>query len=229
VCKSKAVNEGAYHAFRDDQYANIFLGSHIMKKSIRALMRLKENVLADFVSLRRNENKYHKREVEKSRLVPLLVSKIGFQMMTSIRVMHCLHELGIPLFPQVASRFIRFAYSAEIHWLADFAPGISLVHGNGLVVSHAATVGSGCILFHNVTLGEGIDPETRQIGAPTLGENVHVGPGATLIGPITVGAGSKIMAGAVLNRSVPPNSIVRSADAVVALRRGGSSKEPNEL
>ena len=61
-------------------------------------------------------------------------------------------------------------------------------------------VGEGCILFHNVTLGEGVDPETRETGAPTLGRDVHVGPGATLLGPIHVGDGTKIMAGAVLTR-----------------------------
>ena len=73
--------------------------------------------------------------------------------------------------------------------------------GNGIVLSHAARVDSGCILFHNVTLGEGIDPETREVGAPHLEEDVHVGPGATLLGPITVGAGTKIQAGAVLTQT----------------------------
>jgi serine acetyltransferase len=69
-----------------------------------------------------------------------------------------------------------------------------------------------------VTLGEGIDPQTREVGAPHLHRNVHVGPGATLLGPIEVGEGTKIMAGAVLSQSVPPNSLVKPADPVVTGR-----------
>jgi serine acetyltransferase len=67
----------------------------------------------------------------------------------------------------------------------------------------------------------GIDPETGAMGAPTLERNVHVGPGATLIGPILVGEGTKIMAGSVLNRSVPPNSLVRPAPVDVVVRDRG--------
>jgi serine O-acetyltransferase len=85
-----------------------------------------------------------------------------------------------------------------------------IVHGMGLAISHAARVARGCILFQNVTLGMGIDPTTRRTGAPTLERNVHVGPGATLIGPITIGEGSKVMAGAVVTRSVPPGSVVET-------------------
>jgi len=93
-----------------------------------------------------------------------------------------------------------------------------LVHGFGLAISHAAKVGPACILFHNVTLGMGIDPKTRESGAPTLEANVHVGPGATLIGPITVGAGSKIMAGVTLTHSVPPGSVVAAPEPEVRRR-----------
>lgn len=107
---------------------------------------------------------------------------------------------------------------------AELSPGIALVHGNGLVISHAATVKSGCILFHNVTLGEGMDPETRERGAPTLEEGVHVGPGATLLGPITVGAGTKIMAGAVLNRSRGAGRLAR--DPGSRHRDGATARAP---
>jgi serine O-acetyltransferase len=79
------------------------------------------------------------------------------------------------------------------------------------------------VLFHGVTLGVSIHPETRLVGAPTLEAGVHVGPGATLLGPITIGAGTKIMAGVVLIQSVPPQSVVQSPTPIVrtrALRSG---------
>jgi serine O-acetyltransferase len=139
-------------------------------------------------------------------------------MMASVRLMQSLEAAQIPLLPQVVSRLIRHFYGAEIHWRAAIAPGVSLIHGTGLVVSHSAHVAPGCILFQHVTLGEGIHPETRQVGAPRLGLDVHVGPGATLIGPIEIGDRTKIMAGAVVTRSVPPDSLVRPAEAVVTRR-----------
>jgi serine O-acetyltransferase len=139
-------------------------------------------------------------------------------MLASVRVMQALTEAKVPMLPQIMSRIIRHAYGAEIHWDAKIAPGVSIVHGNGLVISREATVGAGCILFHNVTLGQGIDPVSRAIGGPTLGADVHVGPGATLLGPIHIGDGSKIMAGAVVTQSVPPRSIVRSPVTEVAAR-----------
>jgi serine acetyltransferase len=148
-----------------------------------------------------------------------LVTKIGAQMVFSIRVMRLFRDCGLGLFARVASRFIRHFYGAEIHWDAEIAPGTSIIHGNGLVVSHAARVGEGCVLFQNVTLGVGIDPLTGAMGAPRLGRNVHVGPGATLIGPIHVGEGSKVMAGSVLNQSVPPQSLVRPAAVEVTPRQ----------
>jgi serine acetyltransferase len=165
---------------------------------------------ADHASLRRNREKYHGEVVRPGQLPAHLATKIGLQMLAAVRVMQALRRRRVPLLPQVTSRLIRHLYGAEIPVDADIAPGISLVHGNGLVISHAARVAEGCILFHNVTLGEGVDPLTREQGAPTLERGVHVGPGAVLLGPITIGAGSKIMAGAVVTESVPPNSVVTS-------------------
>lgn len=175
-------------------------------------------VRADYTAIQKYTAKYKNEEIPSTRLPVDAVKKIGFQMMIATRAMGALREAHVPLLPMVASRLIRHLYGAEIHWNTTIKDGVSLVHGNGLVLSHKATIGEGCILFQNVTLGEGIDPETREVGAPTLGRDVHVGPGATLLGPIHVGDGSKIMAGVVLTRSVPPGSLVRPADAVVAER-----------
>ena len=187
-----------------------------------ALRRFVRAVREDYRSVQKNRGKYHGDAPPDWMLPVHVVKKIGLQMATSVRVMHLLKEAGVPLGPELASRMIRHLYGAEVHWDAQIAPGISIVHGNGLVISHAASVGAGSILFHNVTLGQGIDPVTREVGAPKLEENVHVGPGAVLLGPITVGAGTKIMAGAVLTESVPPQSLVQPSSAQVISRRPAS-------
>lgn len=175
-------------------------------------------VRADYGNSQRYRAKYHGDERSLVNLPGDAVKKIGFQMMIAMRTMGALRDAGVPLAPMVVSRLIRHLYGAEVHWNTTLHHGISIVHGTGLVLSHAAVVGEGCILFHNVTLGEGIDPETKERGAPTLGRDVHVGPGATLLGPIHVGDGTKIMAGSVLTRSVPPNSLVKPAESVITER-----------
>ncbi len=184
-----------------------------------ALRKFASAVVADFRAMESARARYHGEGQSLAALPKALVTRIGFQMTTAIRAMHALRDAHLPLGAQVASRLIRHAYGAEIHWDATIAPGISLVHGNGIVVSHAAKIGEGCILFHNVTLGESFDPETKTKGAPTLGKDVHVGPGAVLLGPIVVGDGAKIMAGAVVTRSVPAGSVARAAPVDIVPRR----------
>jgi serine acetyltransferase len=125
---------------------------------------------------------------------------------------------GLQLGAQFMSRTIRHAFASDIHWDAELEPGIMIVHGFGLAISYAARAQHGCILFQNVTLGYGPDPETKKAGAPLLEKNVHVGIGATLYGPIVVGEATKIMAGCVLSRSVPPRSIVEAPIPQVGVR-----------
>ncbi len=147
------------------------------------------------------------------------VKKIGFQLLVAYRVMRWFRARGMILGAQFVSRLIRHAFGSDIHWDADFAPGIMVVHGFGLAISYAARVSEGCILFQNVTLGFGPgEDKSAGSGAPLLERGVHVGIGATLYGPIVVGEGSKIMAGCVLSRSVPPRSIVEAAVPQVSAR-----------
>jgi serine acetyltransferase/GT2 family glycosyltransferase len=146
------------------------------------------------------------------------VRKIGFQLMIAYRVMRFFRQAGLGLGAQFMSRSIRHAFASDVHWDAELEPGVVIVHGFGLAISYAARVRGGCILFQNVTLGFGPDPVTKQGGAPLLERNVHVGIGATLYGPIVVGEGTKIMAGCVLSRSVPPRSIVEAPVPQVASR-----------
>ena len=190
------------------------------------------NVRADHTSMRSGRDKYRTEgsSAGSGGLFRDAVQKVGFQLMVAIRLMRLTRDLRIPFGPQVLSRLIRHLYGAEVHWNAEFAPGVSIVHGTGLVISHGAIVGSGTILFQGVTLGESIDSSTRVVGAPTLGFDVHVGPGSVLLGPIVIGDGTKIAANSVLDQSVPPRSIVRGAAVVIEGRdHVGDSKLPAEF
>jgi serine acetyltransferase/glycosyltransferase involved in cell wall biosynthesis len=182
---------------------------------------LKAAVRADYESVRFYRQKYRAEEIPPGRLAVDLVCKVGFQMLAVYRLMRFFRACRVPVVPMVISRLIRHVYGAEIHWDAQLAPGVSIVHGVGLVISHAAVVDTGCILFQHVTLGEGIDATTGVVGAPALGRDVHVAPGAVLLGPIDIGDQTKVAAGVVLTQSVPARSLVLPPAPVVSSRRNG--------
>jgi serine O-acetyltransferase len=173
--------------------------------------------------LRRYDLKYAPEVRRPEPLAKDVVQRVGFQMMVAYRLMRVFTEAGVPLAAKVVGRMIRLFYGADLHYNARFDEGVVIVHGMGIAVSRAARVGSGVILSQNVTLGDGIDPKTRTRGAPTIEEGVHIGPGATLIGPITIGARSKIMPGAVVRESVPAGSLVETPTPRVFPRKGADA------
>jgi serine O-acetyltransferase len=186
---------------------------------VSAFGEFRSAVRADHEALVDGDARYGSRvPVRRPSLFGDLVRRIGFQMLFAYRVMRLFRRLGLTPLAMISSRVIRHLYAADIHWDAELAPGVAIVHGTALVISREARVGRGCILFQSVTLGVSIDPATRSVGGPTLEENVHVGPGAAVIGPVTIGHGSKIMANAVVMTSVPANSLVEIGAPTVRAR-----------
>jgi serine O-acetyltransferase len=99
---------------------------------------------------------------------------------------------------------------------------VVIVHGFGLAINGGAYVSRGCILFQHVTLGRSVHPDTRETGAPRLEANVHVGVGATLVGPITIGQRSKLAPGVTVTRDVPEESIVEAMGVNVRSRKSAA-------
>jgi serine O-acetyltransferase len=154
-------------------------------------------------------------------LVADVVQKVGLQFLSAYRLMHFFSEVDAKLPAQVVSRLIRHLYGSDVHWDADFAPGVMIVHGMGMAISGSARVESGVTLFQHCTLGEGRHPDTHEVGAPVIEEGAVIGVGAVVIGPVTIGKRSKVMPGCVVTRSVPPDSIVEATPSVVRTRVPG--------
>ncbi len=194
-----------------------------------ALARMRAEIRADYEMNRATDAKYGKQTM-RGRLLGDSIQKIGLQMMIAIRTMRYFRNAGVSIAAKIASRSIRHLYGSDIHWDAEFEPGVVISHGMGIAITGGAYISTGCILAHGVTIGMGIDPDTRAVGAPRLERNVHVGPGATILGPIVIGEGSKIQAGALVMTSVPPRSMVlaprseiRSRDREAPGREAGSA------
>lgn len=180
----------------------------------------------DHAALCRSRHKYDSRYAGQggadtgwTAVVRDLITHVGFQQLTVFRLAQALHRRRLTPLAMVVSRSIRHLYGAEMHWAADVQPGVVLVHGTGLVISREATVGPGAVLSQHVTLGISRDRATGRSGAPTLEADVHVAPGAVLLGPIVVGEGTKVGANAVLDTSVAPFSLVQPVAAVITERR----------
>jgi serine O-acetyltransferase len=180
-----------------------------------------DGVRADHETLRAFHRKYGGSAADGTPLARDVLEKVGFQIMTAYRVMRFFSEAEAKLPSRITSRLIRHLYGSDIHWEADFAPGVMVVHGMGMAISHSARVGRDVLLFQNCTLGEGRHPDTKEVGAPTVEDGAVIGAGAVILGPITIGARAKVMPGCVVVRSVPPDSIVESPRASVRSRAPG--------
>jgi serine O-acetyltransferase len=136
----------------------------------------------------------------------ILTGWAGVQALLAHRVAHALLEAGVPLLPGGIAYVIRAVTGVEIHPAAKIGPEFFIDHGSGVVIGETAEIGRRVTLYQGVTLGgTGFQRGKRH---PTLGDNVTVGSGAKLLGPIAVGDGAKIGANTVVVEDVPPSSTV---------------------
>jgi serine O-acetyltransferase len=136
----------------------------------------------------------------------ILATWPGVHALLAYRLAHALLRAGVPILPRVIAAIARSVTGIEIHPAAEIGTGFFIDHGMGVVVGETAEIGKDVTLYQGVTLGgTGFATGKRH---PTVEDNVTIGAGANLLGPITVGHGSKIGAGSVVIHDVPPNSTV---------------------
>ena len=132
----------------------------------------------------------------------------------------------LDLLARMISQFSRFLTGIEIHPKAKIGENLFIDHGMGVVIGETSEIGKNVTIYHNVTLG-GIAPsinanEQREVKRhPTLEDNVVVGSGAQILGPIKIGKNSLIGANAVVTKDVPEKSIMVG---IPATKVGDASK-----
>jgi len=138
--------------------------------------------------------------------VEILLTWPGVQALLAHRVAHALRGTGMPLVPRALANVTRTVTGIEIHPAAQVGRGLFIDHGMGVVIGETAQVGHDVTLYQGVTLGgTGFATGKRH---PTVEDNVTIGSGAKLLGPIQIGHGAKIGANTVVIHDVPPNSTV---------------------
>jgi serine O-acetyltransferase len=136
----------------------------------------------------------------------ILLTYGGVQALLSHRVAHAMLDVGVPLAPRFLANLTRVATGVEIHPAARIGASPFIDHGAGVVIGETAEIGDNVTLYQGVTLGgTGFARGKRH---PTVGDNVVVGSGAKLLGPIEVGDGAKIGANSVVIHDVPQDATV---------------------
>jgi serine O-acetyltransferase len=149
-------------------------------------------------------------------VLEILISYPGLHAVWGHRVTHWLWRHRAHTLARWLSHVMRFLTGIEIHPGAVIGRDFFIDHGMGVVIGETAEVGRNVALYHGVTLGgTSLEKGKRH---PTLEDNVVVGAGAKILGAITIGAGSRIGANAVVVKPVPPNSVVVGVPGQVMVR-----------
>ena len=130
----------------------------------------------------------------------------GFHVLVIYRIAHFFNGIGLKFIARLISQIGRLLTGIEIHPGAKIGNRLFIDHGMGIVVGETTTIGNNCTIYHGVTLGgTGKDKAKRH---PDIGDNVIIGCGAKVLGPIKIGNNVKIGANAVVLKDIPDNSTV---------------------
>ncbi|MFO8017837.1 MAG: serine O-acetyltransferase [Promethearchaeia archaeon] len=151
-------------------------------------------------------------------LMEVLTSYPGIKAVLLYRIAHFFWDLDMPFVPRYLSEVGRESTGIEIHPGARIGSDFFIDHGGGVVIGETAEIGDNVTIYQGVVLGgTTLDPVKRH---PTLGNNVVVGTGAKLLGPITIGDNVRIGANSVVVKDIPSNSVVVGVPGRVISREG---------
>lgn len=137
----------------------------------------------------------------------------GFHAIQAQRVAHWLWAQGRTSLALALQSRMSCEFQVDIHPAAYLGRGLMMDHATGVVIGQTAVIGDNVSMLHQVTIGgSGVQATIRH---PTIGHGVLVGAGASLLGPITIGYGSKIGSGSVVVKSLPPKCVAVGVPARV--------------
>lgn len=152
-------------------------------------------------------------------ILEVIILYPGFHVLVFYRIAHFFYYHKLFFVARVISQLARFLTGIEIHPGAKIGRRLFIDHGMGIVIGETTTIGNNCTIYHNVTLGgTGKDKYKRH---PDLGNNVIVGCGAKILGPIKIGNNVKIGANSVVLHNINENS------TVVGIPRKSNNKKIN--
>ncbi len=138
--------------------------------------------------------------------IEVLLLYPGVHALISYRLTHALWDMGFNFIARALSQFSRWITGIEIHPAAKIGRRFFIDHGMGVVIGETSEVGDNVFIYHGVTLGGLVTKKAKR--HPTIAENVVIGAGAQILGPVHVGRNTKIGSGSVVIQDVPEYSTV---------------------
>ncbi len=169
-----------------------------------------------------------KRDPAAKSILSIILTYPGVKAVFFHQISNFFYKAGFDLIARIISQTIRFFTGIEIHPGAKIGKNLFIDHGMGVVIGETSEIGENVTIYHNVTLGgssPSIDSERQRHEKrhPTIGNDVVIGSGAQIIGPIKVGNNSRIAANAVVVKDVPENATMVGIPAkAVKLENKGS-------
>ena len=169
-----------------------------------------------------------KRDPAAKSILSIILTYPGVKAVFFQQISNFFYKAGFDLIARIISQTIRFFTGIEIHPGAKIGKNLFIDHGMGVVIGETSEIGDNVTIYHNVTLGgssPSIDSERQRHEKrhPTIGNDVVIGSGAQIIGPIKVGNNSRIAANAVVVKDVPENATMVGIPAkAVKLENKGS-------
>lgn len=182
-------------------------------------------LIEDIRTARQRDPALHGRHLAEVVLYP------GVVVLQFHRIAHRLRDLGIPFLPRLISEFARFLTGIEIHPGARIGRRVFIDHGSGTVIGATAEIGDDCTIYHGVTLGGRgwwIDAKGSK-RHPTVGDEVTLAVGCTILGAVTVGDGSRIGPNALVLDDVPPGCVVVAPTGRCVRMRGADGTAPRDV
>lgn len=175
---------------------------------VRHLLQLKKDpgVSSFFKDLKEDINSVFDRDPAARTFFEIITTYPGIHALMFHRVAHALHKRKFKWLARVLSNIVRWYTGIEIHPGAVIGRRFFIDHGTGIVIGETAEIGDDVTLYHGVTLG-GTSWTTGK-RHPTIGNNVVIGAGAKVLGPITVSDGGRIGSNAVVTKDVPEGATV---------------------
>ena len=165
-------------------------------------------------------NSIKKRDPAAKSTISVILTYPGVKAVFLHRVANFFHIAGFHLIARMISQTTRFFTGIEIHPGANIGKNLFIDHGMGVVIGETSEIGNDVTIYHAVTLG-GISPsvdserQRHEKRHPTIGDNVVIGSGAQIIGPVKVGNGARIAANAVVVKDVPDDATMVGVPAKV--------------
>jgi serine O-acetyltransferase len=159
-----------------------------------------------FMFLRETVRTYRERDPAARSSLEVLLCYPGLHAVVWHRFSHALWNTRLYLLARFSSHIARWATGIEVHPAAKLGRRLVIDHGMGVVIGETAEIGDDCYLYHQVTLGVARTQGGKR--HPTIGNNVIIGAGAKVLGPITVGDNARVGSNAVVLDPVPPDTTV---------------------